>query len=95
MALSYKTRRRLALLILVVGLPAYVVVAISVISLFERPSIWVELAVYVTLGIVWALPFRSIFRGVGRADPGARGAPGQGRHADRPGCRQSGKVLAR
>ncbi len=71
MALSYKTRRRLALLILVVGLPAYVVVAISVISLFERPSIWVELAVYVVLGIVWALPFRSIFRGVGRADPDA------------------------
>jgi len=72
MALGYKTRRRLALLILVIGLPAYVVVAISVISLFERPSIWVELAVYVTLGIVWALPFRSIFRGVGRADPDAR-----------------------
>ena len=71
MALSYKTRRRLALLILVVGLPAYVVVAISVIALFERPSIWVELAVYVTLGIVWALPFRAIFRGVGRADPDA------------------------
>ncbi len=69
MELSYKTRRRLALLILVVGLPAYVVVAVVVISLFERPPIWVEFSVYLTLGIVWVLPFRAIFRGVGRQDP--------------------------
>ena len=72
MALRYKTRRRLALLILVIGLPAYVVVAISVIALFDRPSIWVEFAVYGVLGIIWALPFRAIFRGVGREDPDAR-----------------------
>lgn len=74
MALSYKIRRRLALLILVVGLPAYVVAAAVVISLFDRPPIWVEFGVYLTLGIVWVLPFRAIFRGVGRHDPDDTGA---------------------
>lgn len=71
MALSYKTRRRLSLLILLVGLPLYIAVALFVVSLFERPSLWVEFAVYVTLGVVWALPFKFIFKGVGQADPDA------------------------
>jgi uncharacterized protein (DUF983 family) len=71
MPLTYKTRRRLSLLILVVGLPLYIVVAVNVIDMFDRPSIWVELAVYVALGIVWALPFKAIFRGVGQEDPDA------------------------
>ncbi|MEM9011444.1 MAG: DUF2842 domain-containing protein [Pseudomonadota bacterium] len=71
MALSYKARRRLALLILLVGLPAYVVAAVSILALFDRPPLIVELAVYIGLGIVWALPFRSVFRGVGRPDPDA------------------------
>ncbi len=69
MALSYKTRKRLSLLVLVVGLPLYIAAAVFVVSLFERPSIWVEFAVYVWLGIVWILPLRSIFLGVGQADP--------------------------
>jgi hypothetical protein len=29
----------------------------------------VELAIYVGLGFLWALPFRRIFLGVGKADP--------------------------
>lgn len=71
MALSYKTRRRLSLLILLVGLPLYIAVALFVVSLFERPSLWVEFAVYVALGVIWALPFKFIFKGVGQADPDA------------------------
>ncbi|WP_420568100.1 DUF2842 domain-containing protein [Thalassovita sp.] len=71
MALSYKTRRRLALLILVVGLPLYIAAAWWVTSLFERPSLLVELAIYVALGFIWALPFKFIFKGVGQADPDA------------------------
>ena len=71
MALSYKTRRRLALLILLVGLPLYIAAAWWVTSLFERPSLLVELAIYVALGFIWALPFKFIFRGVGQADPDA------------------------
>ena len=67
--LSYKARRRLSLLILLVGLPMYIVVAVNVIALFDRPSILVEVIVYVSLGVLWAFPFKYVFRGVGQADP--------------------------
>ncbi|MEJ2534610.1 MAG: DUF2842 domain-containing protein, partial [Gammaproteobacteria bacterium] len=43
MTLSYKTRRRLSLLILVLGLPGYIVVAVTVLAQFERPGLWTEL----------------------------------------------------
>jgi hypothetical protein len=69
MALSYKTRRRLSLLILVIGLPLYIVVAVNVVDLIERPSLFVELAIYVGLGFLWMMPLRSVFRGIGQADP--------------------------
>jgi hypothetical protein len=78
MALSYKARRRWALVILLIGLPLYVVAAVNVIDLFDRPSVLVELAVYVVLGFLWALPFRFIFRGIGQADPDAKETDGQG-----------------
>lgn len=71
MALSYKARRCWAMIILLIGLPIYIVVAVNVVALFERPSILVELVVYVGLGFLWALPFRFIFKGVGQADPDA------------------------
>ncbi|MDU8942722.1 DUF2842 domain-containing protein [Ovoidimarina sediminis] len=71
MALSYKARRRWALFILVIGLPLYIVVAVNVIALFDRPPLWVELAVYVILGVVWAFPLKAVFRGVGQPDPDA------------------------
>jgi len=71
MPLSYKARRRWSLVILLVGLPLYIVVAVNVVGLFDRPPMWLELAIYIGLGILWALPFRAVFRGVGQADPGA------------------------
>lgn len=71
MALSYKARKRLSLLVLVVALPAYIVAAISVVALFDRPSFLVELGIYVGLGILWALPFKALFKGVGQPDPDA------------------------
>jgi len=71
MALPYKTRRRLSLLILLVGLPLYIIVAVNVVGLFDRPPIWLELLVYVGLGILWALPFKAVFKGIGQADPEA------------------------
>lgn len=67
--LSYKARRRWSLIILVVGLPLYIIVAVRVVSLFERPPILVELLVYIVLGVLWALPFKFVFRGVGKQDP--------------------------
>lgn len=72
MTLSYKARRRWALVILLVGLPAYIVAVITVLNWLNRPPFWMELAVYLILGILWALPFRFVFRGVGQADPDAR-----------------------
>ena len=71
MALSYKARRRLSLLVLMVGLPAYVVVAVSLVNWINRPSILIELLVYIGLGLVWILPLRPIFLGVGQPDPDA------------------------
>ena len=69
MALGYKARKRWALVILLIGLPAYVVVAVTVVNMLGRPPLWAEFLVYVGLGFLWALPFRFIFRGVGQPDP--------------------------
>ncbi len=72
MALGYTARRRWALVILLVGMPAYVVAAVTLVGLMQRPSLLIELLVYVGLGLLWALPFRFIFRGIGQADPDAK-----------------------
>jgi hypothetical protein len=75
MALSYKARKRWSLFILVVALPAYIVVAVTLMNwigdAFGRPPLLVELAAYVALGVLWALPLKGVFRGVGKADPEA------------------------
>ncbi|MEY8801619.1 DUF2842 domain-containing protein [Leisingera sp. XS_AS12] len=71
--LSYKARRRWALVILLVGMPVYIVAAVTVMNWLDRPPLWLELVVYVALGIVWVLPFKFVFRGVGQADPNADG----------------------
>ena len=75
MALSYKARRRWSLVVLLIGLPLYIILAISVVNWMGRPPFLLELAVYIVLGFLWAVPFRAIFRGVGKADPDA---PDQG-----------------
>ncbi|MBL3701940.1 DUF2842 domain-containing protein [Sulfitobacter sp. BDSS02] len=72
MALSYKARRRWALVILLIGLPLYITLAVNILNRIERPSIIVELLVYVALGVIWALPFKFVFKGVGQADPDQR-----------------------
>lgn len=71
MKLSWAARRRWALVLLLVGLPLYIVVAVTVMNALGRPGPVVEFLVYVALGILWALPFRFIFLGIGRADPDA------------------------
>ena len=76
MTLSYKSRKRWSLVILLVAMPAYIVVALTVVGwLFPDPlnkSLLLELLVYVLLGIIWILPFRFVFKGVGQDDPEAR-----------------------
>jgi len=88
MALSWRTRRRLAALILTVGLPAYVVAAVTLTgwidARFGRLPILAELAVYVGLGFLWLLPFRFVFRGIGTANPDAKGVDAK---AERSGDR--------
>ena len=71
MALSYKARRRLSLLVLIVGIPAYVVIAVTILSSIDRLPGWLELPVYIFLGVAWAFPLRFVFLGVGKADPDA------------------------
>ena len=69
MSLSWKARRRWSLVILLIGLPVYIVVAVTLVNLIERPPIWLEVLIYVALGFLWALPFRAVFRGIGKPDP--------------------------
>lgn len=69
MLLSYKARKRLSLLVLLVGLPAYIIIAVTVVNWLERPSLWVEFLVYVALGVLWAFPLKFVFKGIGQPDP--------------------------
>ena len=69
MALSYKQRRWLSLFLLLIWLPSFVVIAVTVMNMLDRQPMWVELAIYVMLGVSWALPFKFAFKGVGKADP--------------------------
>lgn len=67
--LSYKARRRWSLVVLLIGLPLYIMLAVSLVGLIDRPGIILELLIYVGLGLVWALPLKLVFSGVGRGDP--------------------------
>ena len=69
MTIGYKNRRRISLILLLVGLPIYIIFAVNLVALFERPSILVELFIYLGLGIIWAFPFKFIFKGIGQAAP--------------------------
>ncbi|SMH34849.1 DUF2842 domain-containing protein [Maritimibacter sp. HL-12] len=68
--MTFKARKRLAIAVLVIGLPLYIVVAVNLVDLFEtRPPILVELVIYIGLGVAWMLPLRKLFLGVARPDP--------------------------
>ena len=71
MALSYKARRRLSLFVLLVVMPAYVVLAVSLMNSIARLPMWLEVPAYVMLGFGWILPFKRVFIGVGQPDPDA------------------------
>ena len=71
--MTYKNRKRLALFVLVVGLPAYLAIAATIMSdmmtnQIRLPGV-VEFFVYVVLGIGWTFPVKWIFRGIGQPDP--------------------------
>ena len=63
---SYRLKKFLAILVLLLWLPFYIVLVLNILALFERPSLVVELLVYVIAGVLWALPFEALFKGVGQ-----------------------------
>ncbi|MHA1128537.1 MAG: DUF2842 domain-containing protein [Alphaproteobacteria bacterium] len=70
MALSYKARRRWSLFLLVVWLPIYIVIAISVLALIGDLNKYLAIIVYAVLGVAWALPFKPLFQGIGKTEDG-------------------------
>lgn len=70
--MDLKTRKRLSLLVLLVGLPAYIIVAVTLMNWMDakwgRQPIWLEVVIYIVLGIVWILPIKRIFTGIGREE---------------------------
>ena len=64
--ISYRLKRFLAIIVLLLWLPFYIVLVLNILALFERPSLIVELLVYVIAGVLWALPFKALFKGVGQ-----------------------------
>jgi len=73
--MTFKARKRLALFVLVVGLPIYIVVAATIMSIMLNQEIrfaWpIEVLIYVVLGIGWAFPLKWVFKGIGQPDPDA------------------------
>jgi membrane protein implicated in regulation of membrane protease activity len=69
MALSWRTRRKLAVAILVIGLPLYLLAAlILIVALGDLPPL-AQVALYLVLGVAWVIPLRPVFRGVGQPEP--------------------------
>ncbi|TJZ93985.1 DUF2842 domain-containing protein [Paracoccus gahaiensis] len=68
--MQLKARKRWSIFILVVALPLYVMAAVTLMNWldgrFGRQPIWIELLIYVGLGVLWALPFKKVFLGVGK-----------------------------
>ncbi|MBV1868020.1 MAG: DUF2842 domain-containing protein [Marinosulfonomonas sp.] len=71
MALSFKSRRRWSLFLLLIGLPLYIMVAVTIMNMVGRAPILIELLIYMVLGVIWVLPFKAVFKGIGQGDPDA------------------------
>ncbi|MDX8348282.1 DUF2842 domain-containing protein [Cognatiyoonia sp. IB215446] len=67
--MTYKARKKLALFVLVVGLPVYIVIAVTIMSQASRFPLVVEFLIYLALGIGWAFPLKWVFKGIGQPDP--------------------------
>ena len=66
--MSYNSRRAWALVVLLVGMPAYIIIALNIIVRLDRLPIWAEVPVYILLGTIWILPFKRLFLGVGQPE---------------------------
>ena len=66
MALSYKSRRRWSLFILVIGLPTYIIIVVNLVAFLPNLPKVLEFLMYVFLGIVWVFPLKLVFQGIGQ-----------------------------
>jgi len=73
--MSYKVRKRWALVALLVGMPIYIVIVLNLMTSIDRLPFWAEVVAYVVLGIAWIFPLKRVFLGVGQPDPDAPQAP--------------------
>tara|TARA_B100001121_G_C18487479_1_gene525609 strand:+ start:163 stop:375 length:213 start_codon:yes stop_codon:yes gene_type:complete len=63
---SYRLKRLFALLVLLLWLPLYIVLVLNLLTFFERPNLFIELLIYITVGVFWAWPFKTLFKGIGQ-----------------------------
>ena len=63
---SYRLKRLFALLVLLLWLPLYIVLVLNLLTFFERPNLFIELLMYIIVGVFWAWPFKAIFKGIGQ-----------------------------
>ncbi|MDZ7904992.1 MAG: DUF2842 domain-containing protein [Cypionkella sp.] len=70
--MPYKSRKRWALFLLLVGMPVYVVIVLNLMTSIQRLPFVLEALAYVVLGIIWIVPFKRVFLGVGQPDPDAQ-----------------------
>ena len=69
-SLTYKLRRKLTVIYLLVVLPIYIGLVVSfMISFGDRLPFLPELMLYIFFGLIWILPMKIIARGVGKEGP--------------------------
>lgn len=88
--LSWRARRILSLFLLLVWMPLYVVAAVTLTGWIGEMPVLVEAAVYAGLGLLWALPFRPVFRGISREDPDGAKRDGAKRDGETGGDSRQG-----
>ena len=62
--LNKNLRKKIAYLILLIFLPVYIIIAVSIMNYLGQLNIWIELIIYVLLGVLWIFPFKFIFKGL-------------------------------
>lgn len=77
--MSRGARLALSVILLVFGLPAYVMCAVSLVNLLGRPPLLLELFIYAALGLLWIIPFRFLLNGRRRRDGGGEDSGGHER----------------
>lgn len=69
MALSKGARKFWSIVVLVIGLPIWIVIAVNLADLVARDNMLVELLVFAVLGVIWIFPFKGLFTGSAAKDP--------------------------